>query len=77
MVKTIIIILVSSDIVLSVYGRNILRHLKIRAEDFPGGPVVINLLSSAGNMGSIPSQGTEISYAVGQLSPHTTTMDPM
>ena len=32
MVKAKIIITVSSDIVLSVNGRNILKHLKIRAE---------------------------------------------
>ena len=27
-------------------------------------------------MDSIPSQGTKVSHAVGQFSPHTTTMDP-
>ena len=41
--------------------------------DFPGGPVVKNLLSIAGDMGSIPGQGTKIPHAEGQLSLSTTT----
>ena len=53
------------------------KTFKNQGRDFPGGPVVINLLSNAGDMGLIPSQGTKISYAVGQFSPHTSTMDPM
>ena len=36
---------------------------------FPAGPVVKNPPSNAGDVGSIPSQGTKISHAVGQLSP--------
>ena len=42
--------------------------------DFPGGPVVKNLRSSAGDTGLIPSRGAEIPHAVGQLrnSPSTT-----
>ena len=31
--------------------------------DFPGGPVVKTLLSSAGGMGSIPGQGAKIPHA--------------
>ena len=31
--------------------------------DFPGGPVVKNLPSSAGDVGSIPGQGTKIPHA--------------
>ena len=31
--------------------------------DFPGGPVVKTLLSSAGGVGSIPSQGAKIPHA--------------
>ena len=46
------------------------------ARDFPGGPVVKNPLSNAGDLGSIPGQGTKIPHAVGQLSLHTTTTDP-
>ena len=41
--------------------------------DFPGGPVVEDLLSIAGDMGSIPGQGTKIPHAEGRLSPITTT----
>ena len=44
--------------------------------DFPGGPVVKNLPSSAGDTGLIPGQGTNIPHAVGQLSPHVTTTEP-
>ena len=39
----------------------------------PGAPVVKNLPSNAGDVGSIPSGGTKIPYAMGQLSP----CDPM
>ena len=42
-------------------------------EDFPGGPVVKNLPSNAGYMGSIPGQGSKIPHAAGQLSPRATT----
>ena len=41
--------------------------------DFPGGPVVKNLLSNAADVGSSPSQGTKIPYAAGQRSPCATT----
>ena len=40
---------------------------------FPGGPVVKNPPSNAGDMGSIPGGGTKIPHATGQLSPCTTT----
>ena len=33
--------------------------------------------SAAGDAGSIPGQGTKIPHAVGQLSPHTTTSEPV
>ena len=39
--------------------------------DFPGGPVVKNLPSNAGDMGPILGRGTKIPHAVGQLSPCT------
>ena len=44
--------------------------------DFPGGPVVKNLPSSAGDAGLIPGQGTKIPRAARQLSPHTATTEP-
>ena len=44
--------------------------------DFPGGPVVENLPSNAGHAGLIPSQGTKIPHATGQLSPCTATTEP-
>ena len=37
-------------------------------QDFPGGPVVKNLFSNAGDTGLIPGQGTKIPHAVGQLN---------
>ena len=36
-------------------------------EDFPGGPVVKNLSSNAGDVGLIPGWGTKIPHALGQL----------
>ena len=42
---------------------------------FPGGPVVKNSPSSAGDTGSIPGRGTKISHATGQLSLHTATTE--
>ena len=39
--------------------------------DFPGGPVVKNQPSKAGDAGSIPGQGTKIPQAAGQLNPRT------
>ena len=41
--------------------------------DFPGGPVVKNLPSNAGDAGSIPGWGTRIPHEAGQLSPCATT----
>ena len=45
--------------------------------DFPGGPVVKNLPSNAGDVGSISGQGTKIPHATGQLSPLAATTEPM
>lgn len=36
-----------------------------------------NLSSNAGDMGLIPSQGTNIPHALRQLSPSTTTTEPV
>ena len=44
--------------------------------DFPGGPVVKNPSSNAGDVGPIPVWGTKISYTEGQLSPHTPATEP-
>ena len=44
---------------------------KIKIRDFPCGPVVKNLPSSAGDVGSIPSW-EKIPHASGQLSKSTT-----
>ena len=38
--------------------------------DLPGGPVVKNLPSNAGNLGVIPGWGTNSLHAAGQLSLH-------
>ena len=46
------------------------RHGQIQMNwDFPGGPVVKNLPSNAGDAGLTPGQGTKIPHAAGQLSP--------
>ena len=44
--------------------------------DLPGGPIVKNPPSNAGDTGLIPGQGTKIPHAVGQLSPRMTTTEP-
>ena len=41
---------------------------RVTGRDFPGGAVVKNLPSNAGDAGSIPGQGTKIRHAAGQLS---------
>ena len=51
-------------------------HCKETRRDFPGGPVVKNLLSNAGHAGSIPGRGTKIPRAAAQLSPRATTTEP-
>ena len=43
-------------------------RIKDAPRDFPGGPVVKTLPSSAGDAVSIPGRGTKIPHAVGQLS---------
>ena len=43
---------------------------KSECGDFPGSPVVKNPSSKAGNMGSIPGQGSKIPQAMGQLRPN-------
>ena len=44
--------------------------------DFPGGPVVKNLLCNTGDVGSIPGQGTKIPHVSKQLSLPTVTTEP-
>ena len=44
--------------------------------DFPGDPAVKDLPASAGDTGLIPAPG-KISQAAGQLSPCTTTTEPV
>ena len=48
----------------------------IQEWDFPGGPVVKNLPSNAGDTGLILGRGTKIPHATGQLSPCTAMKDP-
>ena len=51
------------------------KHKNNIPGDFPGGPVVKNLLSNAGHMGLIPGWGTNIPHAMGQPSPRATTTE--
>ena len=44
--------------------------------DFPGGPVIKNPPSNAGDAGSIPGWETKIPHGAGQLSPRATTREP-
>ena len=50
-------------------------NLIVHAWDFPGGPVVKNLPSNAGDVGSIPGQVTKIPHAMGPPSPRATTTE--
>ena len=43
--------------------------------NFPDGPVVKNLPCNAGDVSSIPGQGTKTPHAPGQLSLSTTTRE--
>ena len=56
---------------LTLFTAYVTNCLNLKAHwDFPGGPVVRNLPSNAGNLGLIPGRGTKIPHATGQLSPH-------
>ena len=44
--------------------------------DFPGGTMVKNPPSNAGDAGLIPGWETKIPHAAGHLSPHATTTEP-
>ena len=53
-------------------------HLKMSSLlDFPGGPMVKTPPCNAGDMGSIPGQGTKIPHVMEQLSPSNTTTKAM
>ena len=47
------------------------------SQDFPGGPVVKNLPHNAGDVDSIPGQGTKISHGCRQVSLHATNTEPV
>ena len=50
--------------------------LKGQLGDFPGGPVVKNLIPfNTGDLGLIPGQGTKIPHFLGQLSLSTTATE--
>ena len=51
------------------------QYQKTQHSDFPRCPLVKNPPSNAGDVGSIPGQGTKILHATGQLSPHVTTTE--
>ena len=52
------------------------KHKNNIPGDFPGGPVVKNLLSNAGDMGLIPGWGIKILQTMEQLSLSTATSEP-
>ena len=47
-----------------------------KSKDFPGGPVVKNPPSNAGDASSIPSGGIKIPHAMGQLGLQAETIEP-
>ena len=48
---------------------------EVEARDFPGGPVVKNPPSNAGDKGSIPGWWTKVPHGTGQLSLCATTRE--
>ena len=52
----------------TVWSHLYVKSKKNWTQDFPGGPVVTNPPSNAGDVGSIPGQGTKIPRAMGWLS---------
>ena len=46
---------------------HLIQPLKTKNRDFPGAPVVKNLPSNAGHVGSIPGRGTKIPHALRPL----------
>ena len=58
-----------------IYSVNSIQFKKYLLRDFPGGPVVKNLPSNAGDEGLISGWGTKIPHAAGQLSPRATTTE--
>ena len=61
----------------SVHQNLKLLLIKGHYRDFPGGPMVKNPPSNAGDMGSNLGRGTKIPHGAGQLSPRATTTEPM
>ena len=53
-----------------------LLYTRNQRRDFPAGPVVKNPPSNAGDVGSIPGEGTKIPHAVEQLSWSAATAEP-
>ena len=51
--------------------------IEIAIRGFSGSLVVKNLPCNTGDLGSTPGWGTKILHAVGQLSPHAATTEPM
>ena len=52
------------------------RLRKPKLGDFPGGPLVKNPPSRAGDTGLIPDQGAKNPHAAWQLSPHAAPAEP-
>ena len=53
------------------------ERLRGSSWDFPGGPVVKNLPSNAGDTGSVPDWGPKIPHATGKLSPLMATKESL
>ena len=63
------------QVAISFYFHPIMLYRKPRCRDFPGGPVVKNPPSTAGDVGSISDRGTNVPRALWQLSPRTMTRE--
>ena len=50
--------------------------MSVKIRDSAGGPVVKNLPSNAGDVGSIPGQGTKVPHVAGQPRPCAAATEP-
>ena len=62
---------------INVYNGILLSHKKEWNWDFHGASVVKNQSSNAEDASLIPGPGTKLPHALGQLSPHAATTEPM
>ena len=66
---------VPSLILGSVWDREVITVCPVKKWKVPGDPLIKNLPSNAGDMGSMPGWGTKIPHVMWPLSPHAATRE--